>query len=89
MTPDEVDRLQHMRDAAVAAMTFSAGKSRASLDFDLMFQFAVIRAIEIIGEAAARLSEVTRASDPQVPWPDIIGMRDRLVHGYFDVDLDV
>ncbi len=68
MTPDEVDRLRHMRDAAVAAVTFSAGKSRASLDSDLMFQFAVIRAIEIIGEAAARLSDGTRASHPHVPW---------------------
>jgi uncharacterized protein with HEPN domain len=89
MSPDEIDRLRHMRDAAAAAVTFSAGRSRADLETDLMYQFAAVRAIEIIGEAAARLSDATRAGHPHLPWADMIGMRNRLVHGYFDVDLDV
>jgi uncharacterized protein with HEPN domain len=89
MMPDELDRLLHMRDAAAAAVMFAAGKSRADLETDLMLQFAIVRAVEIIGEAAARLTAATRAANPQVPWSNIIGMRNRLVHGYFDVDLDV
>ena len=89
MSLDEIDRLRHMRDAAMAALTLAAGKGRADLDNDLMFQFAVVRAIEIIGEAAARMADATRDAHPEIPWSNMIGMRNRLVHGYFDVDLDV
>jgi uncharacterized protein with HEPN domain len=89
MTPDELDRLRHMRDAAAAAVTFGAGKTRVDLEKDLMLQFAIVRAVEIIGEAAARLTDATRAANAHIPWSNIIGMRNRLVHGYFDVDLDV
>jgi len=78
-----------MRDAASAAVAFATGKGRTDLETDLMFQFAIVRAIEIIGEAAARLTDATRAAHPEIPWSDIIGMRNRLVHGYFDVDLDI
>lgn len=53
-----------------------------------MHQLAVLKALETIGEAAARLSEQTRTAHPEIPWREIIGMRHRLVHGYFEVDLD-
>ena len=89
MSPDEIDRLRHMRDAASAAMAFATSKDRADLETDLMFQFAIVRALEIIGEAAARMPDAMRAAHPEIPWANIIGMRNRLVHGYFDVDLDV
>jgi uncharacterized protein with HEPN domain len=89
MSLDEIDRLRHMRDAAAAALTFAADKKRVDLDGDLMFQFAIVRALEIIGEAAARLADATRDDHPEIPWTNMIGMRNRLVHGYFDVDLDV
>lgn len=51
--------------------------------------FAVIRCVEIIGEAASKVSEKTRSSAPDIPWAAIVGMRNRLVHAYFDVDTDV
>ena len=51
--------------------------------------FALVKAVEIIGEAALQTSEVTRAHLPGVPWEDIVGMRHRLVHAYFDINLDV
>jgi uncharacterized protein with HEPN domain len=89
MSLAENDRLRHMRDAARAASTFAAGKGRADLDNDLMFQFAIVRALEIIGEAAARLADATRETHPEIPWSHMIGMRNRLIHGYFDVDLDI
>ena len=54
-----------------------------------MLQFALVRALEIVGEAAARISEPTRTGHPEIPWTAIIGMRNRLVHGYFDVDLEI
>jgi len=53
-----------------------------------MHQLAVLKALETVGEAAARLSEQARAAHPEIPWREIIGMRHRLVHGYFEVDLD-
>jgi uncharacterized protein with HEPN domain len=49
----------------------------------------VIRNLEVIGEAAKRLSEVTRQARPEVPWAKIVGTRDRLIHGYFSVDLEI
>jgi uncharacterized protein with HEPN domain len=89
MPPTEADRLKHMRDAASSALSFAQGKVRSDLDADTMLTFALIRAIEIIGEAAARLPATVRDTHPEIPWAQIMGMRNRLVHGYYDVDLDV
>lgn len=78
-----------MIEAAEHTVRFVAGRTKADLDTDRMLQFAVVRAIEIIGEAASRMSAAARAEHPTVPWPAIIGMRNRLVHAYFDVDTDI
>jgi uncharacterized protein with HEPN domain len=85
----EMDRLRHMRDAANAALRFVTGRTRGDLESDQMLQFALIRALEVIGEAADKLSVSIQTSYPSVPWGEIIGMRHRLIHGYFDVDLDI
>jgi uncharacterized protein with HEPN domain len=87
MNTDDVTRLKHMVEAAQTAIAFMAGENRASLDTDRKLVFAVVRAVEIIGEAASRISEAGRAKTPQIPWTAIVGMRNRLVHAYFDVDL--
>jgi len=78
-----------MADAADTALQFCRGRSRADLDTDVMLRFALTRAVEVIGEAAARVSEAGRAASADVPWPAIVGMRNRLVHAYFDVDKDI
>ena len=88
MTEDDLVRIRHMLDAARDAISFAQGQSRESLDTNRMLTFALIRAIEIIGEAASRVTDATRAAYPQLPWPQIVGMRNRLIHAYFDVDLD-
>lgn len=54
-----------------------------------MLLFALVRAVEIIGEAAGKVSPEAQAELPQVPWPALIGMRNRLIHAYFDVDRDI
>jgi uncharacterized protein with HEPN domain len=54
-----------------------------------MLLFALVRAIEIIGEAASKLSPEAQASAPRVPWPSIVAMRNRLIHAYFDVDPEI
>ena len=81
-------RLHHMLDAANEAITFAAGRARADLDIDRMLVHALVRCIEIIGEAASQVTVPYRELHPELPWAAIVGMRNRLVHAYFDVDLD-
>lgn len=85
---DEV-RLRHMLEASEQALQFALGRTRADLDADAMLRFAMVHAITIVGEAASKVSEPTRAALPEIPWQAIVGMRHRLVHAYFDVDADV
>ena len=85
---DEVllrDMLDHARRAAEAV----AGRRRPELDTDPVLAAALERFIEVIGEAARKISTATRESAQEIPWRQIIGMRDRLVHGYAAVDHDI
>jgi uncharacterized protein with HEPN domain len=88
MRKDDRIRLQHMLDAANEALTFIQGKNRSDLDIDRMLVLSLIRELEIIGEAASKISAETRSQNTSIPWLDISGMRNRLIHAYFDVDLD-
>jgi len=89
MRKDDRIRLQHMLDAAREALSFAQGRTREDLDKDRLLVLGLVKAIEIIGEAAYQISEETRAQLPAVPWEDIIGMRHRLVHAYFDINLEI
>jgi len=89
MWPEDRIRIQHMLDACRSVARFIAGRQSADLDSDEMLRFALVRAIEIIGEAAAKVSPEARQSLPDIPWREAVGIRNRLVHAYFDVDLDV
>jgi uncharacterized protein with HEPN domain len=89
MEKADVIRLQHMRDATAEALHFAAGKTRADLDRDRMMVLAILKDLEIIGEAASRVSPAAKESSSTVPWDEILRMRNRLIHGYFDVNLDV
>lgn len=89
MREDDKIRIQHMIDGSRDVASFIAGRERAELDSDRMLLYAVVRAIEIIGEAASKVTEETRASMPAVPWKALTGMRHRLIHAYFDIDRDV
>jgi uncharacterized protein with HEPN domain len=89
MRRDDAIRLRHMLDAVREARGFTATRSRPDLDLDRMFLLALVKDIEIIGEAASRVSAEARAQLPDIPWQDIVAMRHRLIHGYFDIDLDI
>lgn len=89
MQPDDRIRLTHMLEAVREARGFSHGRCRADLDKDRMLMRALVKDIEIIGEAASRVSDEMRASLPAIPWPLIIATRHRLIHAYFDLDLDL
>ncbi|MCP9452678.1 MAG: DUF86 domain-containing protein [Nitrospira sp.] len=89
MRKDDMVRLRHMLDAAEEAIRFSQHSERKDLDQDRKLVLALIKEVEIIGEAAYQISDETRSSLPDIPWDDIVGMRHRLVHAYFDINLDI
>jgi uncharacterized protein with HEPN domain len=78
-----------MLDAANKAFSFTQNRSRDDLNTDDMLTLSVIKLLEIVGEAAKNVSQDLKNNYPQVPWKQIAATRDRLVHGYFDVDLDI
>ena len=86
--PEDRIRIQHMMDAARQAIGFVQGKSRKSLDADPMLSRAVMHAILEIGEAASRTSEAGRSRAAEVPWAQIVGMRNVLIHVDWGVDYD-
>ncbi len=88
MERDDSVYLQHILDAIARIEEYLLGVSEEMFYEQHLVQDGVIRQLEIIGEATKRLSSGTRARCPNVPWQDIAGMRDKLIHGYFGVDLD-
>ncbi|MCX5769245.1 MAG: DUF86 domain-containing protein [Candidatus Hydrogenedentes bacterium] len=86
---DDTVALRHMRDHALEAVVAARGRSRQDLDGDRIFALALIKLVEIVGEAASRVSLATRSLQPHIPWNEIVAARNRLVHGYDQVDLDV
>jgi uncharacterized protein with HEPN domain len=89
LKPDDRIRLSHILDALGYAVLFTAERHREDLDSDVMLRFALLYAIQIVGEAASRISPETRDQYPAVPWPVIVAMRNRLVHVYADIDHDI
>jgi uncharacterized protein with HEPN domain len=85
----DIARLRHMLDFARKAVKFTRGRSRADLEDNEILALATIHAIEIIGEAANCITPDMRRKYPGVPWELIGGTRNRLIHGYIDVDLDI
>jgi uncharacterized protein with HEPN domain len=79
----------HMIEACESVQRFIQGRRRLDFESDQMLLFAVVRAIEVLGEAAGKVSEDTRSACPEIPWPEITNMRNRLIHGYFDIDIDI
>lgn len=82
-------RIRHMIDAAESALRFINRRQRADLEQDEMLSFALVRAVEVIGEAASKVTAEGRADLPGVPWAAVTGMRNRLIHAYFDINLDI
>jgi uncharacterized protein with HEPN domain len=89
MRAEDRIRLLHMTEAAQTALKFVVGKQKADLQSDQMLLFAVVRAIEILGEAANKVSEDLQSANSSIPWRAMVGMRNRLVHAYFDVDTEM
>lgn len=89
MQSDDLVRIKHMLDAAREAQSFAEGRSRQELTGDRQLTLSLVKCVEIVGEAASRVSEDAKTELPSLPWLDIIGMRNRLIHAYYDVNLDI
>jgi uncharacterized protein with HEPN domain len=88
MEHDDAVYLRHILDAILRIEEYLDGVNEEAFYQQHLVQDGVIRQLEIIGEATKRLSREARAVGPEVPWQDIAGMQDKLIHGYFGVDLD-
>ena len=89
MCKDDEIRFRHMLDAAREAVSFVQGCERGDLNDDRKLVLALVKDLEIVGEAANQVTEPTRLCFVQIPWQQVIGMRNRLVHAYFDINLDI
>ncbi len=89
MNSDDLVRLLHMLEASREAVEFLKDQQRDVLNQDRKLALALVKDIEIIGEAASRVSEECQQNYAQIPWPQIIAMRNRLIHAYFEIDLEI
>jgi uncharacterized protein with HEPN domain len=81
--------IRHMLDFSRQAVDFTSKCRRSDLDSNTMLALAVTRLIELIGEASRKVSPGLRKRYQQIPWAQIVGTRDRLAHGYIDVDYEI
>jgi uncharacterized protein with HEPN domain len=86
---DDRISLRHMLDHAEEALSISQGRSRDDLNKDRLLALGLIKLVENIGEAAGRVSTLQKETHPEIPWKQIVGTRNRLIHGYDEVDYNV
>lgn len=89
MSKRDVSRLYDMLDAARKALVFAEGRTRQDLDSNEMLALALVRLLEVIGEAARFVPNEVKIDHPEIKWREIAATRNRLIHGYFSVDLDI
>lgn len=89
MPKDDWVYVGHMLDMSLQAREILSGKDRTNYDQDVVLRLALTHLVQIIGEAAQRVSKDFQDLHPQVPWREITGMRNRIVHDYLNVDEDV
>jgi uncharacterized protein with HEPN domain len=86
---DDTAALKHMLEYAQTAKRIAQGHAREDMDRDETLRLALTRAVEVIGEAAARVPDHIRQQSADIPWGQIVATRNRLIHGYDTVDLDL
>jgi uncharacterized protein with HEPN domain len=90
MSQHKIDvSFRHMLDHALEAVSMTKGKTRADLDKDRPLNLALVRLLEIIGEAATRIPKEEQARYKDISWSEIVSLRNRLIHGYDTVDFDI
>ena len=85
----DISRLRHILEQIDNTQCFTSGKSLSDLDNDLLLRYAVVKCLEIIGEAAYMLTNEFKEAHPETPWRQIINMRHVLVHGYYNITMPI
>ena len=86
---EDMNRLYHIWAAATEAVGYAQGRHRRDLDSDRPIQHSMVRLLEIVGEAASCISLPFREAHPEIPWSLMVGMRNRMIHAYFNVNLQI
>ena len=89
MLRDDDILIKHILEAAEKSVDFLSKHTIEEFKVDEKLSLATIRLLEIVGEAANQVSEKYMKDHPEIPWRNMVSLRNRLVHGYFDVDLDI
>ncbi|MBS3749863.1 MAG: DUF86 domain-containing protein [Candidatus Thermoplasmatota archaeon] len=89
MQEADLIRLKHILDASVEIQSFVKDKTQEEFKQERKLHLSVVHLLEIIGEAGNQISEEVKEQYVDIPWKRIIGMRNRLIHGYFDIDLAI
>src|SRR5712692_925192 len=89
MARDDREIAHQMLDVVGRIRAMLRGRSREAFEADEVRQLALLHLIQLLGEAASRTSATFRDAHPEIPWGPIVGMRNRIVHGYDDVDPDI
>ena len=89
MFNDDLTQLRHMIDAGKEAVELARGKTRDEIENERTLNLSLVRLIEVVGEAGSRVSPEVQAKHPSIPWRQVIGMRNRLIHGYGEIDHEI
>ncbi len=89
MRRDNIVYIRHILDAAGKALAFAKNRTRKDMDTDEMLSLSLVRLLEIVGEASVGVSLDYREKHPQIPWGKMVALRNRLIHGYFDINHDI
>lgn len=81
--------VRHIIDATKKAISFTENRSRENIKSDEMLALSLIRLLEIVGEAAGQVSQDFKDQHSNIPWAKMIALRNRLIHGYFNINLDI
>lgn len=83
------NRIRHMIQAIEQVIEYAQERTLSDIENDTPVQHLFLRNLEILGEAASRISQELRETHPEIPWRDMIDMRNRLIHAYFDIDMNI
>jgi uncharacterized protein with HEPN domain len=86
---EDEDRLYHILESSREAVGYAQGRTRKDLETDRPFTHSLVRCLEVVGEAASKISKEFRQAHPQIAWDDMISMRHKLIHAYFKINLNI
>ena len=89
MRKKDIVYIKHIRDAIELILDYTKELNESDFNAKVIVQDAVIRRIQVIGEAVKNVSTAFREKNSEIPWTKIAGMRDKIIHGYFNVDIDI